>query len=63
MCHPARPKMQQTGITVYEFFRELAKFGDFLGRKGDGEPGWQTIWPGFSKMQLFLDGMRLVDAV
>jgi hypothetical protein len=59
----ARPKMQLTGLTVYEFFRELAKLGGFLGRKGDGEPGWQTIWHGFRKMQSLLDGMRLVGAV
>jgi hypothetical protein len=59
----ARPKMHLTGLTVYEFFRELAKLGGFLGRKGDGEPGWQTIWHGFTKMQSLLDGMRLVGAV
>ena len=44
----ARPKLMLTGLTVYEFFRELAKLGGFLGRKGDGEPGWQTIWRGFA---------------
>lgn len=55
----ARPKTNLTGMTVYEFFRELAKFGGFLGRKGDGEPGWQTIWRGFNKLQLLLDGMQL----
>ncbi|MEO8271430.1 MAG: IS4 family transposase [Aureliella sp.] len=58
----ARPKLMLTGLTVYEFFRELAKLGGFLGRKGDGEPGWQTIWRGFQKMQLLLDGMRLAGA-
>ncbi len=29
-------------MTVYEFFRELATLGGFLGRKHDGELGWQT---------------------
>jgi hypothetical protein len=47
-------------MTVYEFFRELAKMGGFLGRKGDGEPGWQTIWRGFQKLQSILDAMRLI---
>ncbi|MHB9077772.1 MAG: IS4 family transposase, partial [Pirellulaceae bacterium] len=32
------------------FFRELAGLGGFLGRKSDGEPGWQTIWRGFDKL-------------
>jgi hypothetical protein len=58
----ARPKLMLAGLTVYEFFRELAKLGGFLGRKHDGEPGWQTIWRGFKKMQSLLDGMRLVGA-
>ena len=55
----ARPKIKLTGMTVYEFFRELAKMGGFLGRKCDGEPGWQTIWFGYQKLQSLLDGMRL----
>lgn len=59
----AKPKIILTGMTVYEFFRELAKLGGFLGRKGDGEPGWQTVWRGFKQMQSLLDGMRLVGAI
>jgi len=55
----ARPKMKLTNLTVYTFFRELAKLGGFLGRTGDGEPGWQTIWRGYKKLQMLLDGMRL----
>lgn len=59
----ARPKCNLTGMTVYQFFRELAKLGGFLARKCDGEPGWQTIWAGHQKMQAWLQGMRLVDAI
>ncbi|HEX7375799.1 MAG TPA: IS4 family transposase [Pirellulales bacterium] len=29
--------------TVRDFIRALVQLGGFLGRKGDGEPGWQTI--------------------
>lgn len=58
-----RPKLQMTGLTVYGFFRELAKLGGFLARTGDGEPGWQTIWRGFRKMLSLLDGMLLVGAI
>ena len=36
--------------TVRDFFRTLAKFGGFLGRKSDGEPGWITIWRGLRKL-------------
>lgn len=59
----ARPKTKLTGMTVYDFFRNLAKLGGFLARKHDGEPGWQTIWRGFRKLQSLLDGMRLANAI
>lgn len=59
----ARPRVKATGMSVHEFFRELAKLGGFLGRKHDGEPGWQTIWRGYQKLQSLLDGMRLAGAI
>lgn len=59
----ARPKLKLTGMTVYKFFRELAKLGGFLGRKHDGEPGWQTVWRGFQKMQSLLAGLRLAGVI
>ena len=40
--------------TVREFYRELAGLGDFLGRKGDGEPGWMTLWHGFAKLAMVM---------
>lgn len=55
-----RPKVKVSELTVYEFFRELAKLGGFLGRTGDGEPGWQTIWRGYKEMHSLLDAMRLL---
>jgi hypothetical protein len=42
--------------TVRDFFRALAQLGGFLARKGDGEPGWQTIWGGLEKLLLCLRG-------
>jgi hypothetical protein len=42
--------------TVRDFFRALAGLGGFLGRKGDGEPGWLTIWRGLDKLILCLRG-------
>ena len=59
----ARPEVRLTGMTVYEFFRELAKLGGFLGRKGDGEPGWETVWHGYKKLHSLLDGLRLAGAI
>jgi hypothetical protein len=42
--------------TVREFFRALASLGGFLGRKRDGEPGWQTVWRGLQSLLLCLRG-------
>ena len=44
--------------TVREFFRALASLGGFLGRKCDGEPGWQTIWRGLDTPLQCLRGME-----
>lgn len=59
----ARPNLKLTGMSVYTFFRELAKLGGFLGRKGDGEPGWQTVWHGYKRLHALLDGLRLAHAI
>jgi putative transposase len=58
-----QPKLKLANMTVYTYFREIAKLGGFLARKGDGEPGWQTVWRGYQTLQSLLDGMRLVGAV
>lgn len=42
--------------TVRDFVRELAGLGGHLGRKSDGEPGWQTLWRGLDKLILCLRG-------
>jgi hypothetical protein len=43
-------------MSVREFFRGVARLGGFLARKGDGEPGWQTIWHGWEKLSLMIRG-------
>jgi hypothetical protein len=42
--------------TVRDFYRHLAGLGGFLMRKGDGEPGWITIWRGTEKLLLAIRG-------
>jgi len=36
--------------------RTLAGLGGFLGRKSDGQPGWQTIWRGLETLIFALRG-------
>jgi hypothetical protein len=43
-------------VTVRDFFRGLASLGGFLGRKSDGEPGWQTVWSGLATLLQCLRG-------
>lgn len=45
--------------TARDFWRSLARMGGFIGRKSDGEPGWQTIWKGYKRLQDMLIGTRL----
>lgn len=47
--------------TVRDFFRAVAGLGGFLGRKGDGEPGWITIWRGWEVVHWMLLGAQLTS--
>ena len=37
----------------------IARYGGYLGRKGDGPPGWKTLWKGWFYIQALLDGVHL----
>jgi hypothetical protein len=53
---PAIPKLN-------EVLRLIAGFRGFLARKGDGEPGVQTIWKGLRKIRIAAEALRAMDAV
>ena len=42
---------EETLRTNRGFARGVARLGGFLNRKSDGEPGWQTLWRGWEKLQ------------
>ena len=46
-------------ISLKELWRRIAMLGGFLGRKSDGNPGWQTIWKGWLRIQGILEGMAM----
>lgn len=46
-------------LTLKEFWRRVAMLGGFLGRKSDGNPGWQTIWHGWLRLQDMCRGAKL----
>jgi hypothetical protein len=46
-----------------EVVRLVARLGGFLARKGDGEPGVKTIWPGMQRIVDFVAGIRYMREV
>lgn len=47
------------GWTVTTFLIAIAKLGGYLNRKGDGPPGWLTLWRGWQTLLLLTEGYRL----
>lgn len=48
------------GWTNRELIRAVARLGGFIGRRGDGEPGWQTIWRGWQRLMYMAQGAELI---
>ena len=44
-------KLPPGDLTLRQFWRAVARLGGFLARKSDGDPGWQTLWRGWLKLQ------------
>lgn len=51
--------LKKKDISIYEYYREVAKMGGFIGRKSDGEPGWQTLWNGEMELTQMCVGAEL----
>ena len=47
----ARLHLPQSSLTLAEFWHALARLGGFIGRRSDGNPGWQTLWRGWFRLQ------------
>jgi hypothetical protein len=46
------------GWTQSTFWIGVARLGGFIGRKGDGMPGWQTIWRGWQRLLWMNEGLE-----
>jgi len=53
-----RPK---GGWNNRNLIRAIARIGGFIGRKSDGEPGWQNIWRGWQRLQWMCAGANLME--
>lgn len=52
-----RYKLEKDKLTLKEFWRNVAKLGGFLGRKNDGDPGWQTLWKGWVNLLMMQEAV------
>lgn len=49
------------GWTYRTALISIARLGGFLARKSDGLPGWITLWRGWEKLRLMLQGYDLLN--
>lgn len=45
-----------------EFWDGVAQLGGYLGRPGDGPPGWKTLWRGWRHLNDLVTGARIFAA-
>jgi len=55
-------KVLKESLSVREFWRGVARMGGFLGRKSDGEPGWQTLWKGWLELLKMWQGVEIFSS-
>jgi hypothetical protein len=48
--------LPKTPITIRQATHQVAMLGGFLGRKGDGEPGTETLWRGLQRLDAICIG-------
>ncbi len=42
--------LKDSSLTMKSFWTQVARLGGFIGRKSDGDPGWQTLWNGWIRL-------------
>jgi hypothetical protein len=57
--HVLRAKLQAPLRTVSEVVLGVGRLGGHLNRKGDGLPGWQTLWLGMTQLRQMVEGYQL----
>jgi hypothetical protein len=55
-----RAKLQAPLATVEEVVLGVGRLGGHLNRKGDGLPGWQTLWQGMTRLRHMVEGVQLM---
>ncbi len=47
--------------TTGEVILAIDRLGGHMNRKGDGLPGWQTLWRGMARLATLVEGYRLLQ--
>lgn len=55
----AKVRLPLAGMTAQQCWYAIARLGGYLARKGDGPPGWKTLWRGWLQVQTLLEGVQL----
>jgi Transposase DNA-binding/Transposase DDE domain len=45
--------------SAHHLWQAIARLGGYRGYRGDGPPGWQTLWRGWARLQAVLEGVQL----
>jgi Transposase DNA-binding/Transposase Tn5 dimerisation domain len=56
-------KVEASSLSTKQCWYTIAGQGGYLGRKGDGPPGWKTLWHGWLHIQTLLQGVRLASCL
>jgi hypothetical protein len=48
-------------LTTQRAWKTMARLGGYQDRKGDGPPGWKTLWKGWLYIQTLLEGIALAS--
>jgi hypothetical protein len=48
-------------LTAQQAWYTIAGYGGYQGRKGDGPPGWKTLWKGWLYIQALVEGVHLAS--
>jgi len=59
----AKTGQPAVGMTVRACWRLIARLGGHQGRRGDGEPGWETLWKGWRVVSLLVEGLHLAASL
>jgi hypothetical protein len=55
-----RSQGPKSGRGTVQWFVQRGQFGGYMGRKGDGPPGWQSLWRGYQRLADLLWGIDLL---